>query len=152
MRERKKVTSLVRRSGSKEKMRNISGTVRVYVVSRKSSINKWSMMIILNEPIIQLCNFFQLSSSIKILKNKSIEKIAEGVLRLVNLSRVVNVTASLSLRGSLHESFLLEKNLEPAPVSFTLPDKGNSKDLHTFRQDHYLLAVLEPAWSVQLAS
>lgn len=45
-----------------------------------------------------------------------------------------------------------ERDLEPAPVSFTLPDEGNSKDLHTRRQDDYFLAVLEPARSVQFAS
>lgn len=69
------------------------------------------------------------------------------VLRFVSSRESSTLHRHCHCGGTLCE-VELEKNLEPAPVSFTLPHKGNSKDLHTLRQDHYFLAVLEPAWSV----
>lgn len=64
-------------------------------------------------------------------------------------SKVIIVILSSLLRDLLCGS--LGKNLEPAPVSFTLLDEGNSKDLHTRCQDDYFVAVLEPARCGQFA-
>jgi len=63
--------------------------------------------------------------------------------------KIVIVILSLSLCHYHYGVYVnrSKKNLEPAPVSFTLFVERNSKDLHTRCQDDNFLAFFEPTRS-----
>lgn len=128
-------------------MENICGTVGIQLVSRaRVKCRIFRQRLIVNGVKVKIYH----SAVLNFRKN-----CRRRSIWIVTFRRCLSVRKSSSSQCRRHCRVHYAgslRNLEPAPISFTLPDQGNSKDLHTFRQDHYFLAVLIPARSMHPVS